>query len=70
MKRAFSLTLPTDPVLLRNNLGSDVGIGASGTSESSNNVRSSISIKQAVSIARENNFMGLVCNLRLLVSHS
>ena len=68
MRRVSSLTLPTDPVLLRNNLGSDVEIGASNTSEVSNDVRSSMSIKEAVRIAQENNFMGLVCNLRLLVS--
>ena len=67
MKRAL-LILSTDPVLLRNNLGSDVQIGAPNTSESSGNAQSSMSIKEAVRIAQENNFMGLVCNLRLLVS--
>ena len=68
MQRAFSLTLPPDPVLLRNNLGRDVQIAASDASELPGNVQSSTSIKEAVRIAQENNFMGLICNLRLLVS--
>jgi hypothetical protein len=52
-----------DPVLLCNELGADSN--GSHTVESSG--RTQISVKDAVQIARDNNFMGLICSSRLLV---
>jgi hypothetical protein len=59
-----------DPVLLCNELGADGLLSAttSGTVPISN--RTTISIKEAVQIAQNNNFMGLMCSSKLLVSHS
>ena len=53
-----------DPVLLCNDLGTaqDPNPTTSLTSDGHN----SISVKEAVRIAQSNNFMGLICNSRLL----
>ncbi len=59
-----------DPVLLCNDLGSGRAIPVStqsGVVQSSG--RRSMSVKVAVRIAQSNNFMGLICSSRLLVSH-
>ena len=60
------LTRLIDPVLLCNDLG------AAHSQASSHFVRgdglNATSVKEAVRIAQSNNFMGLVCNSRLLVS--
>lgn len=56
-------------MLLCNELGADGTLspyGQSHTVESSG--RTTISVKEAVQIARDNNFMGLICSSRLLVS--
>lgn len=59
--------LIVDPVLLCNELGADEPFPSSSqTIESSG--RTKISVKEAVQIARDNNFMGLICSSRLLVS--
>ncbi|KAF2847994.1 hypothetical protein T440DRAFT_500753 [Plenodomus tracheiphilus IPT5] len=58
---------PNYPVLLCNELGAD---SSQSPSDNSNIVQSSgrttISVKEAVQIARDNNFMGLICSSRLL----
>jgi len=62
------LTLTLDPVLLCNELGTE-GLKAQTSSSSvQNSGRSIMSVKEAVQIARNNNFMGLMCSWRLLVS--
>ena len=61
-----------DPVLLCNDLGAKresarpgaIGLGAVVPSSGHH----SISVKEAVRIAQSNNFMGLICSSRLLVS--
>src|SRR6478735_9638497 len=53
-----------DPVLLCNELGAGSAENGSHTVESSG--RTQISVKDAVQIARDNNFMGLICSSRLL----
>lgn len=61
--------ITTDPVLLCNELGAESSRSPSGNThivESSGRTR--ISVKEAVQIARNNNFMGLICSSRLLVS--
>lgn len=55
-----------DPVLLCNDLGTKRNPGHPGAIVRSNG-HTSISIKEAVRIAQSNNFMGLMCNYRLLV---
>lgn len=55
-----------DPVLLCNDLGTQRDPGHPGAIVPSNG-HASISIKEAVRIAQSNNFMGLMCNYRLLV---
>ena len=61
-----------DPVLLCNDLGAKRE--AAGPSANipgaviSSSGHHSMSVKEAVQIAQSNNFMGLVCNSRLLVS--
>ena len=62
-----------DPVLLYN----DLGAKREAANPSANipgavvvsNGHHSMSVKEAVRIAQSNNFMGLVCSSRLLVSH-
>jgi CDK inhibitor PHO81 len=64
---ALNWKQPNYPVFLRNDLGrlpdteSDMAVWSSG--------RRTTSIKEAVRIAQNNNFMGLICSARLLVSH-
>jgi len=58
-----------DPVLLCNELGADSSRTTPGNTyivQSSG--RTTISVKEAVQIAKDNNFMGLICSSRLLVS--
>ncbi|KAH7564591.1 hypothetical protein BM1_01638 [Bipolaris maydis] len=58
---------PNYPVLLCNELGADSSRSPSGSTHivlSSGRTR--ISVKEAVQIARDNNFMGLICSSRLL----
>lgn len=74
---SFSLHLPdtkasTDPVLLHNDLGAKREAPEPGVTPGSviaSNGHHSMSVKEAVRIAQSNNFMGLVCNSRLLVSN-
>lgn len=58
-----------DPVLLCNDLGTKRDPKNPGAVVKSNG-HGSISVKEAVRVAQSNNFMGLVCNSRLLVSIS
>lgn len=55
-----------DPVLLCNDLGTKRGSTRPGAVVKSNG-HGSVSVKEAVRVAQSNNFMGLVCNSRLLV---
>lgn len=61
-----------DPVLLCNDLGAKREAARPGASKSGAVIPSSghtsMSVKEAVRIAQSNNFMGLVCSSRLLVS--
>lgn len=61
-----------DPVLLCNDLGARREAARPGANNlgavSPSSGRSSMSVKEAVQIAQSNNFMGLVCSSRLLVS--
>ena len=61
-----------DPVLLCNDLGAKREAARPGASQSGAVIPSSghnsMSVKEAVRIAQSNNFMGLVCSSRLLVS--
>lgn len=58
----------TDPVLLCNNLGIETTTAQEtvGSAVHSSG-RTTMSVKEAVRIAQGNNFMGLICNARLLV---
>jgi CDK inhibitor PHO81 len=56
----------TDPVLLCNDLGADA-TSAKAVPSSGGGV---LSVKEAVNVARGNNFMGLICRQRLLVRSS
>jgi CDK inhibitor PHO81 len=56
----------SDPVLLCNDLGTKRDPRHPGAVVRSNG-HASISVKEAVRIAQSNNFMGLMCNARLLV---
>jgi hypothetical protein len=59
----------TDPVLLCNELGADSPQSPSGNTHIiQSSGRTTTSVKEAVQIARDNNFMGLICSSRLLVS--
>lgn len=55
-------------MLLRNDLGHDVELNLTKGPQVHRAAQNSMSVKEAVRIAQGNNFMGLVCNLRLLVS--
>lgn len=58
-----------DPVLLCNELGADSAPSPSGQRHGvQSSGRTTISVKEAVQIAKDNNFMGLICSSRLLVS--
>lgn len=60
-----------DPVLLCNELGADASLSSSNQSQTvQSSGRTTISVKEAVQIAKDNNFMGLICSSRLLVSSS
>jgi CDK inhibitor PHO81 len=61
--------IDTDPVLLCNELGADSSRSPSGNTHIiQSSGRTTTSVKEAVQIARDNNFMGLICSSRLLVS--
>ena len=62
------LTSDLDPVLLCNDLGCRKDSSSSSGPSISSSGHSSISVKDAVRIAQSNNFMGLICSSRLLVS--
>jgi CDK inhibitor PHO81 len=63
---ATVLTL-ADPVFLCNELGADSAQSPSGRTHTiQSSGRTTISVKEAVQIARDNNFMGLICSSRLL----
>lgn len=56
-----------DPVFLCNELGADSAQSPSGRTHTiQSSGRTTISVKEAVQIARDNNFMGLICSSRLL----
>ncbi|KAI4665675.1 uncharacterized protein J4E92_001907 [Alternaria infectoria] len=58
---------PNYPVLLCNELGADTSQSPSGnTNIIQSSGRTTTSVKEAVQIARDNNFMGLICSSRLL----
>lgn len=63
----FFFSFLLDPVLLCNDLGTKRDPKNPGAVVKSNG-HGSISVKEAVRVAQSNNFMGLVCNSRLLVS--
>lgn len=63
------LTIELDPVLLCNDLGTKRDPTNPGAVVKSNG-HGSISVKEAVRVAKSNNFMGLVCNSRLLVCNT
>lgn len=76
--RCMCMLITVDPVLLCNDLGTtreavnpeavDPEVRNPGAVVTSSG-HHSISVKEAVRIAQSNNFMGLVCSSRLLVSH-
>jgi CDK inhibitor PHO81 len=58
---------PNYPVFLCNELGADSAQSSSGRTHTiQSSGRTTISVKEAVQIARDNNFMGLICSSRLL----
>lgn len=58
---------PNYPVLLCNELGADTLLSPSGNTHIvQSSGRTTVSVKEAVQIARDNNFMGLICSSRLL----
>ncbi|KAF1850009.1 ankyrin [Cucurbitaria berberidis CBS 394.84] len=58
---------PNYPVLLCNELGADSSQSPSGNTHIvQSSGRTTISVKEAVQIAKNNNFMGLICSSRLL----
>ncbi|KAH8730038.1 hypothetical protein GQ44DRAFT_607685 [Phaeosphaeriaceae sp. PMI808] len=58
---------PNYPVLLCNELGANTMQSPSGSTHVvQSSGRTTISVKEAVQIARDNNFMGLICSSRLL----
>lgn len=63
---ALNWKQPNFPVFLSNDLGRETAEEQSGAVEISG--RRTMSIKEAVRIAQSNNFMGLICCSRLLVS--
>ena len=72
LKARSSANKSSDPVLLCNDLGSKREAARPGSIGSGAVVPSSghhsMSVKEAVRIAQSNNFMGLICSSRLLVS--
>ncbi len=67
-RRFIDADMIADPVLLCNDLGAMRDASAIGAVVNSSG-HHSMSVKEAVRIAQSNNFMGLVCSSRLLVSH-
>ncbi|OCK83626.1 ankyrin [Lepidopterella palustris CBS 459.81] len=63
---ALNWKQPNYPVLLCNELGADASISAVDPQKVQSSGRTTISVKEAVQIARDNNFMGLICSSRLL----
>lgn len=59
-----------DPVLLCNELGAKQDVSCPSSAVVESNGHGSMSVKEAVRIAQSNNFMGLICSSRLLVTHS
>lgn len=56
-----------DPVLLGNELGADPINAAADSQKVHSSGRTTISVKEAVQVAQNNNLMGLICSSRLLV---
>jgi hypothetical protein len=56
-----------DPVLLCNDLGAGSEVNAAAVPSSGHTISS---VKEAAAIARNNNFMGLICRQRLLVGQT
>ncbi|KAL1646978.1 phosphate system positive regulatory protein pho81 [Didymella pomorum] len=65
-QRAMLIVIVTDPVFLCNELGADAHSADSVPAAIQSSGRTTISVKEAVQIARDNNFMGLICSSRLL----
>ncbi|KAF2809681.1 ankyrin repeat protein [Mytilinidion resinicola] len=63
---ALNWKQPNYPVLLCNELGADAPSSTSDPYKVRSSGRTTISVKEAVQIARDNNFMGLICSSRLL----
>lgn len=61
---------PVDPVLLGNELGADPIDAAVDSQKVHSSGRTTISVKEAVQVAQNNNLMGLICSSRLLVRFS
>ena len=57
-----------DPVLLCNDLGIEQAMSEEAEWPLYSSGRTTTSVKEAVRIAQSNNFMGLMCSSRLLVS--
>jgi CDK inhibitor PHO81 len=66
MKPFLETDVQADPVLLCNELGAEGPGAQTGALSVQNSGRSTMSVKEAVQIARSNNFMGLICSWRLL----
>lgn len=66
--RRTELILLTDPVLLCNDLGIEQAMSEEAEWPLYSSGRTTTSVKEAVRIAQSNNFMGLMCSSRLLVS--
>lgn len=56
-----------DPVLLGNELGADPIDATADSHKVHSSGRTTVSVKEAVQIAQNNNLMGLICSSRLLV---
>lgn len=65
---ALNWKQPNYPIFLCNDLGPEGNVAGSAATQSSG--RRTTSIKEAVRIAQNNNFMGLICSSRLLVSRA
>lgn len=65
---ALNWKQPNYPIFLCNDLGSEGNLAEFKATQSSG--RRTTSIKEAVRIAQNNNFMGLICSSRLLVSQT
>lgn len=65
-----STNTSTDPVLLCNDLGMDGPLSPDTQNPIYSDGRTTTSVKEAVRVATGNNFMGLICSARLLVSPS